>query len=517
MNNELVIDVTSKTITIALLKDRDLIELNKDKPNKSFSVGDIYLGKVKKLMPGLNAAFIDIGYKRDAFLHYLDLGHQLQSFNKLVWLANSSKYKLPAFSKFNPEDDIDKNGKISQVLSEGNIILVQIAKEPISSKGPRLGGEISLPGRNIVLIPFSNKISISQKIRSQEERQRLKEALKGIVPNNYGIIVRTAAKSKTISEIDNELKNLISKWEKALIKLGSVKPPELIIGELNRTSTILRDVLNSSFNSIYINDESTYKDVRGFIEDIAPEKQKIVKYYNGNVPIFEQFGVDKQIKSLFGKTVTIKNGIYLVIEHTEALHVIDVNSGNRSKNTESQELSAIEVNLEAADEIARQLRLRDMGGIIVIDFIDMRELAHRKQLYARMKEIMAEDPSKHSILPLSKFGIMQITRQRVRPEMNIKTVEKCPTCKGSGEIKASILIVDEIENNLKYIAKNRPYSSKITLKVHNFISAYLTKGFWSLIRKWRFKHKIRVKLQTVSSYGFLEYHFTDSNGDEIIL
>ena len=517
MNNELVIDVSSNSITIALLRDRELIELNKDKPNRSFSVGDIYLGRVKKLMPGLNAAFIDIGYKRDAFLHYLDLGHQLQSFNKLVWLANSSKYKLPTFSKFKLEEDIDKNGKISQVLSEGNIIIVQIAKEPISSKGPRLGGEISLAGRNLVLIPFSNKISVSQKIRSQDERSRLKNALQGIVPNNYGVIVRTAAINKNITEIDAELRALISKWEKSLIDLGSIKAPQLIIGELNRTSTILRDILNSSFNSIYINDDNTYKEVRGYIEDIAPEKQKIVKYYNGNIPIFEQFGIDKQIKALFGKTISIKNGIYLVIEHTEALHVIDVNSGNRSKKVESQELSAIEVNLEAAVEIARQLRLRDMGGIIVIDFIDMRELIHKKKLYTHMKELMATDPSKHSILPLSKFGLMQITRQRVRPEMNIKTVEKCPTCNGSGEIRASILLIDEIENNLKYISKNRPFSSKITLKVHTFISAYLNKGFWSLIRKWRFKYKIRIKIQTISSFGFLEYHFTDSNGDKIVL
>ena len=516
VGKELIINVTSSEINIALLEGKELIELNKERNDTIFSVGDIYLGKVKKIMPGLNAAFIDVGYKKDAFLHYLDLGPQFRSLNKLLHLGLSEKYRVPPLHKFKTEPDIDKGGKITAVLSPGKYVLVQIAKEPISTKGPRLSSEISIAGRNLVLLPFSNKVSVSQKIESAEERNRLKRLIVSIKPNNYGVIVRTVAEKRKVADLDNELRDLVKKWEGAFKNLKGAYPPRLVIRELDRTSAMLRDYLNSTFNNIYLNDESIYKEIKDYIKNIAPEKEKIVKLYTKKVPIFEKFGIDNQIKSLFGKTVPFKNGAYLIIEHTEALHVIDVNSGNLSKSEKDQETNALEVNLAAAEEISRQLRLRDMGGIIVIDFIDMHTQENKHKVYEKLQELMSKVKTKHHILPLSKFGLMQITRERVRPEMNIKTIEKCPLCSGTGEITPSIILINELENKLKYIT-SRPEKGKITLCVHPYIAAYLTKGVLSPSRKWQWKYKKIIKIKSDSSYTFLEYHFIDSDNKEIIL
>ena len=514
MNKELVINVTSGEITIALLEDKHLIELQKEKSDVQFSVGDVFLGKVHKLMPGLNAAFVKVGYEKDAFLHYLDLGAQFLSLNKYLTQLREKKGKPYPFQKFRTENDIPKDGKIFNVLKSGQLILVQIAKEPISMKGPRLTSEISIAGRNLVLIPFAEKVSVSQKIESHDERNRLKRLLQSIKPKNYGVIVRTVAEGKKVAVLDNELRQLVTKWEAAANNIRIAKPPGLVLSEISRTVAILRDILSGSFNKIYVNDTATFQEMKQYIQENAPEKLKIVKLYKESQPIFEYFGINKQIKSLFGKTVSFKNGSYLIIEHTEAFHVIDVNSGNRSKAGDNQETSAMKVNVAAAEEIARQLRLRDMGGIIVVDFIDMVAAENRQKVFETMREFMAADRAKHNILPLSKFGLMQITRQRVRPEMHIDTKETCPTCLGTGKISPSILFVEEIENALKIMISEHSFK-KITLFVHPYISAYINKGVFSLLSSWRSKLKTRIRLQADSSLGLLEFHVFDPFGDEI--
>lgn len=516
MNTELIIDVRSSEVAIALLEDKQLVELNKEKSNVQFAVGDIYVGKVKKIMPGLNAAFVDVGYEKDAFLHYLDLGPQFRSFNKLLQVAQSKKGKPIAIPKSKLEPEIDKEGKISNILTSGQTVLVQIAKEPISTKGPRLSAEISIAGRNIVLMPFSDKISISQKITSLEEKKRLKRLMESIIPKNFGVIVRTAAEGKKVAILDAELRNLIKKWEMAFEKIKATTVPGIILSELKRTSAIIRDMLNVSFNSIIVNDDHIYNDIKEYIGTIAPEKERIVKIYNGKVPLFENFGIDKQIKGLFGKTVSFKSGAYLIIEHTEALHVIDVNSGNRSKAGNDQETNALEVNLAAADEITRQLRLRDMGGIIVVDFIDLHQVENRQLVFDRMKDLMSRDRTKHNILPLSKFGLMQITRQRVRPEMHIETLEKCPTCKGTGEVSPSVLLDEEIENKLALLV-NEKEIKRLILKVHPYVAAFFTQGIMSKRYKWTKKYKCSLKVVPISSFTFLEYHFLDQTDNEIDL
>jgi ribonuclease G len=517
VNKDLIIDVSDSEVSLALLEDKQLIELNKEKRNVKFSVGDIYLGKVKKIMPGLNAAFINVGYERDAFLHYLDLGAQFRTHQKYYLTALQKQGKISPVHKFKPEPDIDKDGKITDVLVTGQTVIVQITKEPISTKGPRLASEISLAGRNLVLMPYSDKVSISSKIESVEEKNRLKALVQSIKPRNYGVIVRTVAEGQKVAVLDAELRELVQRWESAFTSVKKeTKTPKLFIGEMNRTSTILRDMLNVTFNSIHINEPALAEDIRVYIREIAPEKEKIVKLYKGTLPIFDHFGINKQIKGLFGKTVSFKHGAYLIIEHTEALHVIDVNSGNRSRSGNDQESNALEVNMEAATEIARQLRLRDMGGIIVVDFIDMQSQENKQQLYDKVKEVMANDRTKHNILPLTKFGLMQITRQRVRPEMNIVTNEKCPSCQGTGETKPTILFTDELESGLSFIV-DKIKTRKLILNVHPFVASYLKKGLLPVYRKWNFKYKINLKIQAVTSYHMLEYHFYDHFNNEIDL
>ena len=462
MNFEIIIDSRPSEVVIALLRDKHLIELHKENNNNSYSVGDIYLGKVKKVVPGLNAAFVNVGYEKDGFLHYLDLGTNVNSYKKFTQKTIAKKINTASLKNFRKEKEIDKTGQITDVLKSGDRILVQVSKEPISTKGPRLTAEISIAGRNMVLLPFSNKISLSNKIKSQEEKVRLKRLLKSIKPEGFGVIVRTVAKGKKVIELDSNLKVLYKKWQSAFKELKDAQAPQMILKELNRATAILRDILNEGFNSIHVNDKDLYLELKDYLISIAPEQEKILKLYKSKKPILQNFDVTKQIKAAFGKTVNMKNGTYLVIEHTEAMHVIDVNSGKKVDAKKDQEENALLVNLGAAVEIARQLRLRDMGGIIVVDFIDMYSAKNRKLLFEKMRESMKDDKAKHHILPPSKFGLIQITRQRVRPEMNIDTMENCPMCVGNGKIDSSLLLIDTIENKIKNLVEKSD-NGKITI------------------------------------------------------
>ena len=515
MSNDLIIDSSPAEVRIALLDSKKLVELNSEKRDKNFSVGDIYLGRVKKLMPSLNAAFVDIGYEKDAFLHYLDLGPQFQSLLKYVRGTQNNKQLEPSLNNFELEKDIIKTGKISQVMQTGNWLPVQIAKEPISTKGPRISTEISFPGRFFVITPFYDHVSVSSKIKNPDERNRLRRLAQSIRPKNFGIIVRTVAEGKKSAELDKDIQDVIARWNIFYETLKSAKPPCKVLGEIDRTSTILRDMLNPNFSNIHVNDPVMFEEIKLYIRQVAPEQEKIVQLYKNKQPIFENFGIDKQIKNDFGKTVALQNSAYLIIEHTEAMHVIDVNSGGRNRgDSDSQESNAFETNSMAAREIARQLRLRDMGGIIIIDFIDMQNVEHRKQLFELFKTEMKKDTARHTVLPPSKFGLMQLTRERVRPETQITTSEKCPTCNGTGEIKASILLIDEIENNIRYFAKEQNEKS-LMLHVHPFIEAYLNKGLISQRIKWGFKYKIKLKLESLYNYHFTQFTFFNKKGEEI--
>ncbi|MFN4082069.1 MAG: ribonuclease E/G [Bacteroidia bacterium] len=504
-------------VTIALLKNGKLIELHTGKTDNQYQVGDVYLGTVGKIMPGLNAAFVDVGYEKDAFLHYFDLGPQVRSLQKFTRIIKSNRPAKPFIGEGVIEPDIEKSGKITEVLKRTQQILVQVTKEPIGNKGPRLTCQLSFPGRYVVLIPFSDGINISKKIARQDERKRLKEIVKQFIPEHFGIIVRTVAENQTQEELQNDLNELLDKWYGMLENLKVAEPPLKLFGENDRALSLIRDIVNDNFDSIVVDDSFIHSQVSSYLKAKSVGLEKIVKLHQGKLPMFEHYGIEKQIKSSFGREVNFSGGSYLIIEHTEALHVIDVNSGNIAHTSGNQEENALKVNLEAAEEIARQLRLRDMGGIIVVDFIDLKTAGNKKLVYEALKEQMKQDRAKHKILPMSQFGLIQITRQRVRPEIAVITNEKCPSCGGSGEIQSSVSIVHEIETRLDYLISNLNLKG-ITIQVHPYIAAYLKQGFLRSIRmKWLFKYKQFIKIVPRTSFHLVDYRFINKLGEEVVL
>ncbi len=513
----MIINAAPQGVEIALLEDKKLVELHSEKTDASFAVGDLYLGRVKKLIPGLNAAFIEVGFEKDAFLHYTDLSPYIRSILKFTNQAMSDKSEQGFdFGKFEVEPEIVKTGKITEVLNGRPNILVQILKEPIAAKGPRLSCELSLPGRFVVVTPFNDIIAVSRKIHSSEERKRLHKIIEAIKPKNFGVIVRTAAEGKHTAELHEDLLSLVETWKTMQKNLKGAVPPAKILSEQGKTTSILRDLLSEDFNRIVTNDKNIYNDAKNYIQRIAPDKADIVTFYNNGSPIFDNFGVTKQVKGSFGKTVNMPSGAYLIIEHTEALHVIDVNSGYKSVSN-NQEQNALETNLEAAEEIARQMRLRDLGGIIVVDFIDMKLPDNKRKLADAMEQFMKVDRARHAVLQISKFGLMQLTRQRMKPEMNINTSEVCPSCNGTGKISSTLILEDEIEKNLSYLIMQKHRG--LTIEVHPIVYAYLTKGWWlfSKLSAWRRKYKQRIKINSNSNYHLTEFHFYDDSDEEIKL
>ncbi|MBL0910776.1 MAG: Rne/Rng family ribonuclease [Bacteroidia bacterium] len=517
MMNELIVEVKGKDVYLAVLQDKNLVEFNHELADSAYTVGDLYLARVSRVMPNLNAAFIDVGYEKDAFLHYFDLGPQIRSLNKFISELQSGKVKTGNLMYLKPEPDIVKEGKIVDVIKPGQKVLVKIAKEPISQKGPRLSCEISIPGRYLVLAPFGARVSVSSKIKDSEERKRLKDIIEPVLPKNFGCIIRTAAKGVEARELQRDLEEQLVRWNSAVDMMKVGHTPVKVLGELKRTSAILRDLMNESFSfdSVVVNSKALHDELRDFVANTLPGKEKIIKFYEGKADIFDAHKVTKQVKALFGRQVGLPSGGYLIIEHTEALHVIDVNSGNMLKKGNDQETNAIEANLEAAAEIARQLRLRDMGGIIVVDFIDMHKAENKQKLYEFLKTAMKNDRAKHNVLPPSKIGLVQITRERVRPVIDIETKEVCPTCHGTGKAEAPLLIVDDMENEVRYLMTERK-GSPITIECHPFVHAFLTKGWiFSLANKWKRKYKGRIEVKSNMSLPLMEYRYKDKDGVEI--
>ena len=511
---DLIVDVSPSEVRIALMSNHRLVELNRESSQgHSFTVGDVFLGRVKKLLPSLNAAFVDIGDNKEAFIHYLDLGLYFDAFDTFVRESNPNRNLKDLYSGIKIGPALEKEGRIEDHLKVGQMLFAQIVKEPISTKGSRLTAEISLAGRNIVLLPFAEKVSVSQKIASREEKRRLETLVKSILPKNYGAIIRTAAEGKNAAVLVAEVQSLIEKWEASWTKVARSKGIGLLFTEYSKTTTVLRDLLNDSFSNVYVNDSKVYDETAKYVSLISPEQEKIVKLYDGREPIFDHFEVTRQIKSSFGKVVPMRQGAYLVIETTEALNVIDVNSGIRTK-TSDQEANSFEVNKIAAEEIARQLRLRDMGGIVIVDFIDMDSPEHRNELFKYMQDLMAEDRAKHNILPLTKFGLMQITRQRIRPVTEINTTEKCPLCHGTGKIASTVVIDEQIERKISYYVTDKGLKN-LTVKVSPILGAYLTRGWNSFYKKWKRKYKCKLQIVEETEYSILQNDFYNEKGEAL--
>jgi ribonuclease G len=515
LEKELIIKSTPTDVEIALLESGKLVEIHKQKTNNNSTVGDIFLASTKKLMPGLNASFMDIGHRKDAFLHYTDLGPQIKTLIKYTNAVMHGSYNSEYLEHFTLEPDNSKTGKIDQVFDKNTHVLVQVLKEPISTKGPRLSCELTLPGRYVVLTPFMDIVAVSKKIASSEERKRLKVLVESIKPKNFGVIVRTAAEGKKVADLHNDIRELEEKWKTMFRQLSGKKQPDKILSEIDKTSSMLRDILTENFNKIIIDDKDMYTLVKDYMTSIAPDKVGILQHYKGTRHVFDQYDINRQIKASFGKTATMPSGAYIVIEHTEAMHVIDVNSGPKMQRRDQEE-AALAVNLEAAEEIARQLRLRDIGGLIIVDFIDMKTPENKTSLFNKMRDFMEMDRAQHTILPLSKFGLMQITRQRTRQEITIDTREVCPTCLGKGKVNPSILVIDNIERDIKYILNSRTKTS-LTLHVNEFVYAYLKTGVPSLQMKWWWTYKKWIKIYKSQQFHLFEYKFFDETNDEILL
>jgi len=494
LNKELIINAAPQAVEIALLEDKKLVEMHNENANASFGVGDLYLGKVKKLIPGLNAAFIDVGFEKDAFLHYSDLSPYIRSILKFTKLAmNDTSPEGLNFENFQVEPEIVKTGKIAEVLSGKPNILVQILKEPIAAKGPRLSCEISLPGRNVVLTPFNDIIAVSRKIHSSEERKRLQKIIEAVKPKNFGVIVRTAAEGKPAAELHDDLLGLIATWKNIQHNLKGAVPPTKILAEEGKTNSILRDLLTEDFNKIVVNDKNIYNDTKAYLHRIAPGKLDILSFHNNGSPVFDAYGVTRQVKASFGKTVNLPSGAYLIIEHTEALHVIDVNSGYKSVGN-NQEQNALETNLEAAEEVVQQLKLRNIGGLIVIDFIDMAIAANRQKVFSFFEKILKErDKFQSVVLKISEFGLVQMTRKRSGKTLVQQLTTDCPTCHGSGFIKSyqteSYAILRAIRDELKTIS-----AQKIEIQVNSHIFNYLTSTEYDAILKLENIFKLKITL-----------------------
>lgn len=516
MANELIVSHTDEELQIAILEDRKLVEFHREKRNNLFSVGDIFLGKVKQIKPALNAGFVDIGYPRDAFLHYTDLGAQYETQSRYLKSILGSRSNITPLSKIQPQEEIDRFGKVSDVLKIGQVVLVQITKEAISTKGPRLQSQISIAGEYLILMPFGNDVSVSRKFKSQDERYRIKQMVESIRPKNVGLIVRTAAENEDLHRIKDDLNKLLEKWDRMVMEIAEARAPKKVMSEIDRTASILRDMLSIGFDAIYTDDEGIHAELDDYLSRHQPDNRRNLTYKKFKSGLFEYFGIERQIKGAFGKNVSLNNGSYLVIEHTEALHVIDVNSGSQRVTEDTPEENTFRINLEAADEVARQLRLRDMGGIIVVDFIDQRSADNRRDIYERMKDAMSRDRAKHSVLPMSRFGLIQITRQRVRPEVNIITDEECPTCNGTGKIQPTILLEDIIQRNVDYLLR-RGQIRKLKLMVNPFVAAYLTQGFPSIRAKWFLQYRKWITIVSSTSLPFMTVRYFDENDEEIRL
>ncbi|MBR2961470.1 MAG: Rne/Rng family ribonuclease [Alistipes sp.] len=514
MNRELIIHVTSTDISIALCEDKVLVELGKDVAQTGFAVGDIYLGKVRKIMPGLNAAFINIGHERDAFIHYQDLGNHFPSLCKIVdsCLPSHRPLKLEAMKL---DAGIERDGKIGNYLKVGDLVMTQVTKEAISTKGPRLTCDISLAGRNIVLVPFSSKVFISQKIRSNDDKKRLRRVAAKVLPKNFGVIIRTAAVNATDLDIEQDILAAVEKWNKTCQQIHRRTAPALLLGEMSRANTIIRDTLDGSFSQICVDDEAMYNEILSYVRSVDPSKDKIVKLYRGSVPIFDNFDISRQIKSLFARYVSLRRGAYLVVESTEAMHVIDVNSGNRTKADDNHEQTVLEVNLAAAAEIARQVRLRDLGGIVIIDFIDMQRQQSRQMLYDEMQRLMATDKARHTILPLTKFGLMQITRQRLRPVVIQPIQDVCPTCGGTGKVEPTASLDSRIENQISLLAQDHG-ERYIRLVVSPYVAAYIQRGIWSLRMKWMLRYRVWIAIRVEHSLGMVDVQYQDREGENML-
>lgn len=485
MKKEIILSVSSTETRIAILEDSQLVEIYVERPENERMVGDIYLGKVENIIKGIQAAFVEVGLEKNGFLPFADIGSRVGDYSGF----SETIHKLDGGRNFQK-----KSAQINSTLKEKQELLIQITKEPIGSKGPRVTTDISLPGRLLVLVPHDNQVGVSRKISDQKERRRLRMLAKSLRPEGFGIIMRTVAVGKDLQTIKADLESLVNKWSKISQKAKKSKAPVLIHKDVDMASSIIRDIFTPDIDLLIIDSRKDFNRIKKYIHDVAPKLTEKVQYYNKKRPLFDLYNIEQEIEKSLSRKVWLKSGGHIIFDHTEAMVVVDVNSG-KSVSQKNHELNALKTDMEAAKEIARQLRLRDIGGIIVIDFIDLRDMKNRTKLLNTFRAELKKDRAAFDILPMSDFGLIQLTRERIRPSLLYRYSEECPRCQGLGRIPAKSSIITQLERRIQQI-KFEDKRHLLVLYVNPVLEDYLTEGLFSRIRNLMFKHKVNIRIQS---------------------
>jgi ribonuclease G len=524
MKKDIIINSTANEHRIAILEDSRLAELFVESPGTQRMVGDIYFGKVAKVMPGIRAAFIDVGLQQDAFLHFSDIGNSLQEYNALFDdddgddEESGSSPSLPPAGNGTPEPNgsvavapppsrppREERRRFEVNLQKGQEILVQITKEPVGKKGVRVTSEISLPGRFLVLLPFDGKVGVSKKLNNFKERRRLRKFVRSFLPQGFGAIIRTVAENKSEDLIKQDLEELMKIWHNIEKAVKAEQAPALVYKDMNTTSSVIRDLFSDNVEHVVVDDKKLFKEIKAYVQWVSPDMLNRLELYRGKEPVFDKYGVEKDIQTLLSRKVWLKSGGYIYLEKTEAMTVIDVNSGRYAAKKE-QEQNSLKTDLEAAREISRQLRLRDIGGIIVIDFIDLDDEKNKKKVYDEMKKELRRDRAKLTVLPMTEFGLMQMTRQRIRQNVQLSFSEACPTCGGTGLVQSKTTTINTIERWIRRF-KSESREFRLRLKVHPSIAEYLQSGTITRLTRIMFKFFVRIKLEPDSSIAVDEFRF----------
>jgi ribonuclease G len=521
MHKEIIINSTASQNRVAINENSKLVDFFIDHPEKRRMVGSIYKGKVARVLPGIRAAFIDIGFKHDAFLHFSDIGDKLEDM-KGVFDDDESDFEddeslveeKKSDNKSTESSQNEKEQKVVPKLHKGQEIIIQIIKEPVKGKGVRVSSSISIPGRFCVLLPFDGKIGISKKIIDYRERRRLRKIARGILPKNCGLIIRTAAKDQEEKSLMGDLKFLVNTWNEIQERIKNDPPPSVVYEDLSTTVSVIRDLFTPDVSKIFIDSKKLFKEIKDYVHYFQPELTDRIEYYKDSTPIFEEFNIEEQIKGLLGRRVPLPSGGHIVIEHTEAMIVIDVNSG-RYAAKKDQELNSLKTDLEAAREIVRQLRLRDIGGLIVVDFIDLEDEKNRKKVYDELKKEFKKDRAKIAMLPMTEFGLMQITRERIRENILQSMHEPCPYCNGTGLVTKKSNLTHEIEEWLKRF-KLQKKSVPLTLQIHPSLRDTLKRGKISYLTRMRLKYVFRLKVEDNEKMGIQEFRFIETRTGEDI-
>ena len=510
MKNQIIVHAAGQQIRTALIENGELAQLFIESPENQRTVGDIYIAEVHKVMAGIRAAFIDVGGQKDAFLHFSDIGEHLADYIQMLngkdAFPKNAKLEKPESEDGKEHSATSEQDRLGSLLAPKQKLLVQIVKEPIGSKGPRISTDISIAGRFLVLMPMGDYVAVSKRIRSYKERRRLRGIVSNMLPEGFGVIVRTVAEKQNEEAIQEDLKDVLEKWKNILDKLKSAKPPELLHRDLDMTASLVRDLFAKEYDRVLVDDPKTYRSIKNYISRVAPNMLNRIEQYKGSEHVFDYMNISKDVESVFSPRVKMPSGGYLIFEQTEAMYVVDVNSGKYAAK-KAQEENSLKTNLEAAREIAKQLRLRDIGGIIVVDFIDQREDTNRKKVYDEIKREFKKDRAKTNVLPMSDFGLMQITRQRIRPSV-VKSVSKvCPMCGGSGNVVTQNTILADIEGWLTKFRYSYNYR-KVELTVNPYLYSYLTTGFINKRWRWMFSYKMYISIAKDDTVSMNDYKFT---------